>query len=173
MNLKKIILFLFFILLNLNNLYADEIYYLDFNKILNESNAGKKAQDFLKKKLDNGVNDIKNKEKKLQEEEKKVIQQKKVISSDEYKKKVKELRGKVLNLQKSRNELLQNVSIQRSKARDELIKNLNPILKNFMQEKNIRLVIDKKNVLLGDEKLEITNDILTLLNKKLKSINLN
>ena len=173
MNFKKIILFLFIILLNPNSLYAEEIYYLDFKKILNESNAGKKAQDFLKKKLDNGVSDIKNKEKKLQEEEKKVIQQKKVISSDEYKKKVKELREKVLNLQKSRNELLQNVAIQRSKARDELIKNLNPILKDFMKEKNIRLVIDKKNVLLGDEKLEITNDILALLNKKLKSINLN
>ena len=69
--------------------------------------------------------------------------------------------------------MLQNVAIQRSKARDELIKNLNPILKDFMKEKNIRLVIDKKNVLLGDEKLEITNDILALLNKKLKSINLN
>ena len=87
--------------------------------------------------------------------------------------KVNELRGKVLNLQKSRNELLQNVAVQRSKARDELIKNLNPILKNFMKEKNIRMVVDKKNVLLGDENLEITNDILALLNKKLKSINLN
>ena len=51
MNLKKIILFLFIILLNLNNSYAHEIYYLDFKKILNESNAGKKAQDFLKKKI--------------------------------------------------------------------------------------------------------------------------
>ena len=41
-----------------------------------------------------------------------------------------------------------------------------------MQEKNIRMVIDKKDILLADDELDITNDIITLLNKKLKSINL-
>ena len=42
-----------------------------------------------------------------------------------------------------------------------------------MSEKNIRMVVDKKNVLLADEKLDITKDIIALLNKKLKSIKLN
>ena len=46
-------------------------------------------------------------------------------------------------------------------------------MKDYMQEKKIRLVIDKKQVLLGDDKLDITKDIISLLNKKLKSINLN
>ena len=40
-----------------------------------------------------------------------------------------------------------------------------------MNEKNIRMVVDKKSLLLADEKLNITNDIIELLNKKLKSIN--
>ena len=42
-----------------------------------------------------------------------------------------------------------------------------------MNEKKIRMVIDKKNILLADETLDITKDIMVLLNKKLKSINLN
>ena len=42
-----------------------------------------------------------------------------------------------------------------------------------MQEKNIKIVLDKKSILLGDENLDITKDIISLLNKKLKSINLN
>ena len=41
-----------------------------------------------------------------------------------------------------------------------------------MQENKIRLVVDKKNIILADEKLDITNDILKLLNNKLKSIKL-
>ena len=40
-------------------------------------------------------------------------------------------------------------------------------------KKKIRIVIDKKQVLLGDDTLDITKDIIALLNKKLKSINLN
>ena len=41
-----------------------------------------------------------------------------------------------------------------------------------MQEKQIRLVIDK-NIILADEKLDITDDIMKALNAKLKSIKLN
>ena len=42
-----------------------------------------------------------------------------------------------------------------------------------MEEKNIRIIVDKKNILLADEKLEITDEILTILNSKNKSIKLN
>ena len=42
-----------------------------------------------------------------------------------------------------------------------------------MEEKKIRMVVDKKSLLLADENLDITKDIMNMLNKKLKSINLN
>ena len=76
-------------------------------------------------------------------------------------------------MQKERNNILEQVSKQRTKARNELLKNLNPILKDYMKEKKIRIVLDKKIILLADENLNITNDIMKLLNQKLKSIKLN
>ena len=42
-----------------------------------------------------------------------------------------------------------------------------------MKEKKIRMVLDKKGILLADENLNITQDIMKELNKKLKSIKLN
>ena len=42
-------------------LIAEIPYYVDFKLILNESEAGKKAQNFLKQKLENGIKEIKNK----------------------------------------------------------------------------------------------------------------
>ncbi len=155
------------------NLSADVPYYLDFKYILNQSDAGKKAQTYLKNKLDNGIKALQKKEKTIQEEERKIIQQKKVISAEEYKKKVTELRNKVASLQKERDSLLTDVSKQRSKAKSELLKNLNPIIKEYMKEKNIRMVLDKKSMLLADDSLDITQDIVKLLNSKLKSIKLN
>ena len=91
---------------------------------------------------------------------------------DEYKKKVTELRTKVSSLQSERNKILEEVAKKRTKARRELLKNLNPIMKEYMKEKNIKMVIDKKDVLLADENLDITKDIMILLNNKLKSIKL-
>tara|TARA_A100000164_G_C21870995_1_gene755127 strand:+ start:947 stop:1459 length:513 start_codon:yes stop_codon:yes gene_type:complete len=170
--MRKILIFLVFFL-NSQILFADSSHFIDFKFILNESNAGKKAQDALKSQLQNGLKNLKEREKRIQEDEKKIIQQKKLISAEDYKKQVKELRSKVTSLQKERNKLLDNISKQRTKARNELLKNLNPILKDYMKEKKIRIVLDKKSILLADENLNITADIMKILNQKLKSIKLN
>jgi len=174
MNLLKKIspIFIIFIIFQ-NNLKADNPYYLDFKYILNESNAGKEAQNFLKNKLDKGIKKLKATEKTIQQEEKEIIKQKKIISAEEYKNKVTNLRNKVSTLKKERNKLLESVAKQKAKARSELLKNLNPIIKEYMKEKKIRVVLDKKSLLLADENLDITKDIINILNKKLKSIKLN
>ena len=167
------IFFIFLIISIPQNLIADTPYFLDFKFILNESNAGKKAQIFLKTKLEKGIKELKSKEKNIQDEEKKIIQQKKIITPEEYKKKVSGLRSKVSSLQKERNKLLDSVAKQRSAAKKELLKNLNPIIKKYMEDNKIRMVVDKKSLLLADENLNITKEILDLLNKKLNTIKLN
>ena len=100
------------------------------------------------------------------------IEQKKLIKPEEYKTKVKSLRASVSSLQKERNKLLNDVAKQRANARNQLLKSLNPIIKNYMAEKNIKMVIDKKNLLLADDGLDITKDIMSILNQKLKTIKL-
>ena len=170
--MKKKFLKLFFIFLLITPVNADVPYYLDFKYVLNQSVAGKKAQDFLKNKLEKGINDLKKQEKSIQDEEKKIIQQKKIIKPEEYKSKVEALRNKVSKLQAQRSKLLESTANQRNTARKELLKNLNPIIKDYMKEKGIRMVVDKKSLLLADQSLDITKDIIEILNKKLKSINL-
>ena len=154
-----------------NNLKADSPYFIDFKYVLNESTAGKKAQADLKSQLEKGIASLNKDEKKLQEEEKKLIQQKKIINSDEYKKKVDELRSKVSKLQRDRQALLNNIANQRAKARAELLKNLNPILEKYMKEKNIKMIIDKKNLIIATKELDLTTDVINLLNGKIKSLN--
>lgn len=171
--LKKLILVVFISSFFNQNISAELPYYLDFKFILNESIAGKKAQKDLKNKLENGLKELNKIEQNLQSDEKKIIAQKKIISEEEYKKKVKELRQKVSNLQKNKKNLLDTVGKQRSKARSELLKNLNPVIKDYMQEKKIRYVMDKKSLILADESLDITQDIIKKLNDKIKSIKLN
>ena len=169
---KNFIYILFFFAYTTTS-FADSTYFVDFKYVLNQSNAGKEAQKFLKSKLDKGIKSLQTKEKQIQEEEKKIIRQKKVMSADDYKKKVTDLRLKVSSLQKERNNLISEVGKQRAKARQELLKNLNPIIKEYMEKNNIRMVIDKKSILLADDTLDITKEIVKLLNNKLKSIKLN
>ena len=105
-------------------------------------------------------------------DEEKTNPAKKIISNEEYKKKLSSLRERVSSIQKERTTLLQNVANQRAKAKKTLLENLNPIVKDYMKEKKIRMVVDKKSILLADENLDITQEIINQLNKKLKSIKL-
>ena len=111
--------------------------------------------------------------KKLKEEENKIIGQKNVLSKDDYRKKADELRKKVFALNKDREKSIKNIATKRKKAGDEMLKNLNPILGKYMEDNNITVVIDKKHVLMGNKKFEITSQIIEILNKNLKSLNLN
>jgi len=153
------------------NLNAETPHFVDFRYVLNESIAGKKAQTDLKSRLEKGMKGFSNKEKSLQETEKKIIQQKKIITAEEYKKKVQELRSQVSKLQKDRNNLLNTITTQRQKAKNELLKNVNPIIEQYMKEKNINMVLDKRNILVAVKKFDITDEIIKLLNGKVKTIN--
>ena len=172
--LKRFLIVIFFFLIIFSSL-ADEqkIVYLNVDKIMQESIAGKSIKNQLEKIYNKDLEKFKKNDEILKKKEKKIIAQKKVISSEEYKKQVENLRSKVKALQKQRNNLIETVAKQRSKARNELLKNLNPIIKDYMKEKKIRMVVDKKSLLLADENLNITDDIINLLNKKIKSIKLN
>ncbi len=156
-----------------NNLMASDVHFIDYSKVMNESKAGKKAQNTLKKLLDASNKKFNETAKKLREEENKLISQKNVLDKAEYRKKAEELRKKVFSLNKDRQNNIKNIASKRKKAGDEMLKNLNPILGKYMEENKITVVIDKKNVLMGDKKYEITSQIIEILNKELKSLNLN
>ena len=140
---------------------------------MNESVAGKKAQTYLKKLLTDSNKKFNETAKKLKEEENKIISQKNALSKEEYRKKADALRKKVSDFNKQREKSIKDVARKRKKAGDEMLKNLNPVLGKYMQDNNISVVIDKKNVLMGDKKFEITSQIIEILNKEFKSINLN
>ena len=56
---------------------------------------------------------------------------------------------------------------------ETIIKNLSPILAEYSKEKNISIIMDKKNIIVGKTELDITKKILVLLDKKIKKIKLN
>ncbi len=171
--IKPFFIILIFSIILSEKAYSNDIYFIDFSKVMNQSKAGKKAQDSLKKDVINSNKKFNETAKKIKEEENKIISQKNVLSKEEYKKQADGLRKKVFNLNKEREKSLKDIAKKRRKAKDELFKKLTPILEKYMEEKNITVIIDKKNILMGNKKFEITAQIIEILNKELSSINLN
>ena len=82
------------------------------------------------------------------------------------------MRKKVIEYQSERISLIENITQQRAEARQSLLKALDPILKTYMTENQISLVVDKKNIVMGNAELDITNIIVEKLNKSFPSLNL-
>jgi Skp family chaperone for outer membrane proteins len=109
--------------------YSDNTFFIDFSRVLNQSNAGANAQNTLKKKFESENLKFKKKDDEIKKTEADIISQKKVLSSEEYKKKVDELRNQVLTLQKEKQDALNSIAKSRAKAKEELLKSVNTILK--------------------------------------------
>ena len=167
--LKTLFIYLFLNLLN-NYLLADNTYFIDFSKVLNQSKAGADAQNKLKNKFENESKKFAKEEESLRKQENELIAQKKALSNEEYQKKVEDLRKKVSKLQTDKQVSLNDIAKSRALAKQELLKNVNPIIKNYMEENKIRLIVDKQSVVLGDTSLELTDKIIDILNQKLSSI---
>ncbi len=150
----------------------DKIVYLDMKYILNNSKAGKGAQDFLQKSFSNNQKKFISQEESLKKEEKDLLEKKTILSKEEYQKKTDALRKKVIDYQSQRRASLDKIASQRASARQDLLEKLNPIIDQYIQENDIAVVMDKKDIIGGKSKLDITNIITEKLDKELPSLNL-
>ena len=169
--MKKKIFYIFIFFLFLIPSYSTEkIVYLDVEKIMQESIAGKEIIAKIKKKRATSISEFKKKEKEIFEKEKKLISQKNVLSEGEFKKKIQDLRSDISNYQKERIKVSNQITQTRVKASTNLIKKLTPILEEYSKENSIRIIVQKKHIVIGKKEDDITKDILDLVNKKIKSI---
>ena len=173
--MKDIIkLFLFIIFLQFNPVYAAEnIVYLNIEKLIHSSKAGKIIDEEIKKNHKTNLDIFEKKENELKEEESKIISQKNILNEDEFKKKIDNLKKKVINYQNERKQKIDELNILKTELTKKLLSHINPLLVEYSNKNSILLIIDKKNVVLGKTELDITEKIINLLNEKVGEIKLN
>ena len=170
--LVKFFVVTFFLLVCTYSFAEQKIVMLDMTFVLNESKAGKGAQDFLKKTFTDNQKKFIETEKSLKKEESDLLEKKNILTKEEYNKKTDSLRKKVIDYQSQRRTALDKITTQRAKARETLLQKVNPIVDAYMKENNISLILDKKNTLGGNPEVDITKIIVKKLNKELPSLNL-
>ena len=161
-----------FLLFSVSSYSSERVVYLDVEKIMNKSIAGKSIVAKLKSKRESSISKFKKKEKDIIEKEKKLISQRNVLSKEEFGKNIKDLRDEIINFQKDRNKAFNEITQLRIKASTNLLKKLNPILENYSKTNSISMVIQKKHIVIGKKEDDITKDILELVNQKIKNIKL-
>jgi len=167
--MKKV--FIIFFLFFFTNVFAeDKIVYLDVNRLLNESDVGKYLNTELNKINKSNIEEFKKIENSIKSEEDKILTQKNILKTDEYNLKVNELRDKYISYQELKNSKNEEITKIRNDTASKILKIVNEILSKYSAEKEISLIIEKKNIVIGKTQLDVTNEILELLNKKITKV---
>ena len=170
--MRKIFFFLIiFLQIFLSKSYS-QIVYLDVQYIIDNSELGKFYKSKIQKIQEKNSNDLKIEKTLIKKKENEINNQKNILKKEEIDNKIKEI-NKLLknyksNLQKFNNEIIDN----KKKYSEKILTVLNPILTSYVEKNKINLVIEKKNVLVGIKTLDITNQIMILLNEETVKKNL-
>ena len=163
-----------FLIFGINNAQAEiKIVYVDMDKVLNESKAGSSIQKKLQKMHKENIKSFKATEEKLKEKEKDILSKKNIMKKEEYDKKILELRKEAANYQSDRRKKLDDLTKKRNEAKKSILENLQPVLTEYSEKNEISIIIDKRNIVIGESELDVTKFIIDELNKKLPSLKLN
>ena len=168
---KKFFITNIFILIFLSS-YAEEqkIVYLNVDKIMQQSIAGKSIKNQLKKIHNKNLENFKKNDEILKNKEKKIIAQKNILNQEDFQKEIRSLRTEIINFQKEQVKARDDINKLRIGATNKLISKLSPILEEYAKKNSISLILQKKNIVIGKKEMEITNEILEITNKEIKNI---
>jgi len=167
--MKKIVLIIIIIFYPLNVYSQDNIVFLDVQYIIDNSEIGKFYKDEIKKIQDIKKSELINIEENIKNKETEINNQKNILKKEEIDKKVKDLNKFVKNYQIQRNNFNKEISKNKKDYSIKILNILNPLLTKYVEKNNIKLVVEKKNILVGIKSLDITSDILKILNEETKN----
>ena len=161
------ILIIFFTTISLSQ-SNEKIVYLDLDNIVNNTNAGKFIINELKKSKEAALSKFEKKEKELKKIENEINKQKNILSEDELKKKITNFRKEISFFQNDKQKVINNFNQKKIVEFNKFFKKITPLIENYAKEKNIDIVLDKKNIFLASKKKDITQEIIKIINSKIK-----
>ena len=170
--MKKFKIFLLsFILLLTSYSYAElNIVFVDLDLVIQKSKAGILARNDLDKNQEKNNNYFKKKSEDLKNKENELLSKKNLINETEFNKEVNNLKKKINDFQNERKKMINDIQQKRIKYLSIFAKKINPILSDYSKKNSISMIIDKKNIVVGKGDLDITSEILKIVDNEITKI---
>ena len=165
----KIYIFITILLLISSTTYSQNLAYANLDKIIKSSNAGEKIIKHYSKLKKDIVEDFKKKEQIIRDKELKLISQKNILEKNEYTKKINSLNEEIKNLNLTTNNSIKKLNEASEKTTKEFLDNINILLKQFAEKKNIDIIFSSNQILIGKSNIDVTEQILILVNENIKN----
>ena len=164
-----LVIFLFFT----NQAFSEQkIAFIDLDKVISTSKSGSSILKQLTDLNNKNLKFLKNEEKKFKEKEVKLINQKNIVSETDFKNKVNELKSEIKNYNQNRNKMLADFRKLKIDNTNNFLKLINPILVKFSEDKDIAIILQKKDLVVARTQLDITEEVIKIVNLEVKEFKL-
>ena len=170
---KRFLLVILFSISSLNSIKAnDKIFYVNMDYLITNTIAGKSLLENLKKEEKLKVDKFKISDEDYKNKEKKILAKKNLVTNEEINKELRSLQVEFQNYRKNKIKEIDQLKAKRNRNILNFIKLINPIIEKYMSDNSIAILLDKKNIFIASKNYDITKNLITLIDKDIKSINI-
>ena len=164
----KVISVLIFILNFTSFSHAEQIIkFINVDMIINKTNVGKKLLNKINNIDKNNIEKLKNFENEIQDIQNDINQKKNVISEKEFKNEVDKLKKKIADFNNQKNNMVDELNKTKNQELSQFFENIKPIIQNYMNDNSIDMLINSKNIFIGNNNSDLTNELINEINNKL------
>lgn len=149
---------------------APVILFIDEAKLMATSKAGKSIAAQLQTLAEQADGELKAEGKKVEDEGKKLQASQESLSKEDFGKRYQALMAKAQQVGQLEQIKKAELGQARGQALVELNKALQPVVEDILKKKNATVLLEKTAVVFADEEMDITDEIVTALDKKLKTV---
>jgi len=164
---------LIFLLFSFNIHAQESIKFIDQNYILNNSFTGKNILSDIKKIYEKETKIFEKKKKNLESKKKSVLSKKNILDENEFKKTIDELNIEINLFEKEKKIFIQELQKKQNVAQSKYLESINKILAEYSKNNSISLILKKDNIVIARSELDITEEILKILDNKKIDIGVN
>lgn len=146
----------------------DKVTFLNLDAVLNNSKIGKTIVQQLSELKENNSKNFNIEREKIKKKEEDLIAKQNILSKEEFNSKLSDLKKEIDIFNKEKNIKIIDYEKLKKKELDNFIKRITPLIENYTIDNSISLVVNQKNVFIGNKKYDITRDIIDLVDNNLK-----
>ena len=146
----------------------DKVTFLNLDAVLNNSKIGKTIVQQLSELNENNSKNFNIEREKIKKKEEDLIAKQNILSKEEFNSKLSDLKKEIDIFNKEKNIKIIDYEKLKKKELDKFIKRITPLIENYTVDNSISLVVNQKNIFIGNKKYDITRDIIDLVDNNLK-----
>ena len=170
MKFFQLIIFFFLIIFSAESNTNIPVKYIDLNRIVNESIVGKQIKDLIineRKKFNKKHQDL---EKKLEKNKNDILSKKNILNKEDFQKEVDKHQKNINDYQLKKKQNLEKMNEKNLEYSRNFMIKIDKIVLEYSRENSIDLLLKKDALIVSNSNLDITNEILTEVNNKVKKI---